>query len=1094
MSKPEATTPATAGRCWETLPWPAPELLESMKVGPFAAARAAGQAKYDSLVSGLRRERVGKPILYVGAGTCGLGAGAAKTIEAARNYVKVHQIAADVIEVGCIGLCSEEPILDVQLPGRTRISFGNVTGDKVPELLEQVFALDAPADMALGQFRPDNDETKTWDSIPWLDEHPFMAMQRRVVLINSGIIDPGSIDEYIARGGYSALAKALKTKTPDEICNIVEASGLRGRGGGGFPTGKKWKFARATASDQKYLICNADEGDPGAFMDRAVGESDPHRLIEGMAIAAYAIGATKAYIYIRAEYPLAVARLKEAIAQAKAYGLIGHNILNSGNNLDIIIKMGAGAFVCGEETALIHSIEGKRGMPRPRPPFPAVQGLFGKPTVINNVETLANLPLIIEHGAEWYAAMGTPGSKGTKVFAISGMVRRTGLVEIPMGTTLRQVVFNVAGGIPGGRKCKAVQIGGPSGGCVPEAHLDIPTDYEALKNFGTIMGSGGLVVVDENTCMVDFAKFFMEFIQSESCGKCIPCREGTRRMLEILQAITRPRRKEEDVDALLRFQGIMYLKELGEMIKATSLCGLGQTAPNPVLSTLQWFRDEYEAHVYDRRCPAGACKELVGAPCQNTCPAGTEVWRYVAHIARGEYKEAYKVIRDALPFPSVCARVCHHPCEYQCRAGATGGEPIAVRTLKRFVVDRVSANTYAPEVKPAAPDAPKIAVVGAGPSGLTAAYYLGVMGYPVTVFEREDQAGGMLAGAIPEYRLSRSQLRYEIDRMLVSNVELRYNQALGRDFTLDDLLTRQGFKAVYIATGAHHSRRMGTPGEDCHEGVIPGIEFLKAYNLHGREMGRGRVGVIGGGNSAIDAARVALRQKRVEKVTVFYRRTQAEMPAYREEIDAAEEEGIEIRTLVAPVEVLSKDGKLAGIKLVNCKLGDTDASGRRQPVPIPDTEHIVELDTLIVAISEQPETDGMTGLDLNRDGTLRINRESLMTNRPGVFAGGDVVTGPNSVVDAIAAGKKAALMISNYVSGRLLRTLPKVRLPDFYIEPVQTREEDEGEGAHRVEPPLLTVSKRRKNFAEVELCISEEQARCEAGRCLRCDLEFTHPG
>jgi len=562
-------------------------------------------------------------------------------------------------------------------------------------------------------------------------------------------------------------------------------------------------------------------------------------------------------------------------------------------------------------------------------------------------------------------------------------------------------------------------------------------------------------------------------------------------MLEILQAITRPRRMEDGTDALLRFQGIMQLKELGEMIRATSLCGLGQTAPNPVLSTLQWFREEYEAHIYDRQCPAGACRDLVGAPCQNTCPAGTEVWRYVAHIARGEYAEAYKVIREALPFPSVCARVCHHPCESMCRAGATGGEPIAVRTLKRFVVDRVSPNTFAPEVKPAASDAPKIAVIGAGPSGLTAAYYLGVMGYPVTVFEREDQAGGMLAGAIPEYRLSRSQLRHEIDRMLVSNVEVRYNQALGRDFTLDELMGKHGYKAVYIATGAHHSRRMGVPGEDVKEGVFAGIEFLKAYNLHGRELARGRVGVIGGGNSAIDAARVAWRQKRVESVSVFYRRTEAEMPAYREEIDAAWEENIRIHTLVIPVEVLSKDGKLCGLKLIRCRLGDADSSGRRQPQPIPGSEFIVELDTLIVAISEQPEVEGLAGLELNRNGTLRINRESMATSRPGVFAGGDVVTGPKSVVDAIAAGKTAARMIGNYVSGRLLRALPKVKLPSFYIEPPEVPEQEEGEDARRVEPPLLTVSKRRKNFAEVELCISEEQARREARRCLRCDLEFT---
>ncbi len=1092
MSKPEAEKTAAAGRCWETMRRPSPELLEGLRSGPFTTARSSGQKQYDALIAGLRRENVARPVIFVGAGTCGLGAGAAKTLEAARNYLKINQKAADVVEVGCIGLCSEEPILDVQLPGRARVSFGSVTGDKVAGLLDKVFSGTIPTDMVLGQFRPEDAQQETWNEVPFLDQHPFLAMQRRVVLINSGIINPGSIDEYIARGGYSALAKALKTQNPDAICNLVEASGLRGRGGGGFPTGRKWKFARASASDQKYLICNADEGDPGAFMDRAVGESDPHRLLEGMAIAAFAIGATKAYIYIRAEYPLAIANLKTAIEQAKAYGLIGHNILNTGVDLDIIIKMGAGAFVCGEETALIHSIEGKRGMPRPRPPFPAVKGLFGKPTVINNVETLANLPQIIEHGADWYAAMGTPGSKGTKVFAISGMVRRTGLVEIPMGTTLRQVVFDIGGGIPGGRKCKAVQIGGPSGGCVPEAHMDIATDYEALKSFGTIMGSGGLVVVDETTCMVDFAKFFMEFIQSESCGKCIPCREGTRRMLEILQAICRPRRKEDDNDALLRFQGIMQLQELGEMIKATSLCGLGQTAPNPVLSTLKWFRDEYEAHVYDRRCPAGACKELVGAPCQNTCPAGTEVWRYVAHIARGEYDDAYKVIRQAHPFPSVCARVCHHPCESMCRAGATGGEPIAVRTLKRFVVDRISPDVYIDETRPAGPNSPKIAVVGAGPCGLTAAYYLGTMGYRVTVFEREAKAGGMLVAAIPEYRLPREQLQKEIDRLVGPNVEVKFNRTLGKDFSVDDLLGKHGYKAVYLAMGSHQSRKMGVPGEDGTAGVIPGIQFLKAYNLHGQHLAKGRVGIIGGGNSALDAARVAFRQKGVTSVTVFYRRTRNEMPAYHEEIEAALAEGIQIRTLVAPTKVVSADGKLTGVELLQCKLGDRDASGRQQPVPIPGSEQVVDLDTLIVAISEQPETTGLAGLNVNRGGTLKVNPESYATGRPGVFAGGDIVTGPNTVVDAIAAGKNAAQMISNYVSGRLLKVLPKVKLPSFYIEPVETADDD-GEAASRVEPPTLPVERRRGSFAEVELCVSEKSARCEARRCLRCDLDFTQP-
>ncbi|HEY3322742.1 MAG TPA: NADH-ubiquinone oxidoreductase-F iron-sulfur binding region domain-containing protein [Planctomycetota bacterium] len=1091
-AKPAGGDAGATSQCWETPTFPVPELLEGLKSGPFSSAKSAGEPSYNALISALRRDRVEKPVVFIGTGTCGLGAGAAKTIEAVRAYIGSKGIPADVVEVGCIGLCSEEPLVDVQLPGRSRVSFSNISAQKVPALLDQALAGKIPADMVLGQFRAaPNTEQKTWDKVAYLDEHPFLKIQRRIVLAASGIINPGSIDEYIARGGYSALAKALKHQTPDEICNTVDASGLRGRGGGGFPTGRKWKFARQAPAEQKYLICNADEGDPGAFMDRAVGESDPHRLIEGMVIAAYAIGATKAYIYIRAEYPIAVTRLKEAIVQARAYGLLGHNILNSGNNLDIVIKMGAGAFVCGEETALIHSIEGKRGMPRPRPPFPAVKGLFGKPTVINNVETLANLPLIIEHGAPWYAAMGTKGSKGTKVFALSGMVRRTGLVEIPMGTTLRQVVFDVGGGIPGGRKCKAVQIGGPSGGCVPEPQMDIPTDYEALKEFGTIMGSGGLVVVDETTCMVDFAKYFMEFVQSESCGKCIPCREGTRRMLEILQAITRPRRKEDKLDALLRFQGIMALKELGEMIKSTSLCGLGQTAPNPVLSTLKWFRDEYEAHIFERRCPSGACKDLVGAPCQNTCPVGTEVWRYVAHIARGEYADAYRIIRQANPFPSICARVCHHPCEKMCRAAATGGEPIAVRTLKRFVVERVSPDTYTQDIKIAAPNAAKIAVIGGGPSGLTAAHCLGAMGFKVTIFEKEKKAGGMLMSAIPEYRLPREVLQKEIDALLNQNVELKLNQSLGRDFTIDDLMNKQGYKAVYLATGSHQSRKLGVPGESV-QGVIPGIKFLKAYNLDGQTLAEGHVGIIGGGNSALDAARVAIRQKSVKSVTVYYRRTRAEMPAYAEEIEAALEEGVILKPLVAPVEVQAQNGKLTGMKFINCQLGERDASGRQQPVPIKGSEHVVPLDTLIAAISEQPEAEATGGVSTDRGGAVIANLESHLTSRPGVFAGGDIVTGPNTVINAIADGKNAAMMINNFLSGKLLKTLGKLRLPSVYVEPVEMAEDEDSESS-RLHPDSLPVEKRKGNFVEVEQCVSENAARCEARRCLRCDLEFTHP-
>ncbi len=566
-------------------------------------------AESDSRLVRARRQEVTHPVIFIGAGTCGLGAGASATLKAVQSYLQNHEVTADVVEVGCIGLCSAEPLVDVQLPGRPRVMFRKVTEDQVPQLLEAVLSDKIPEAMALGQFR--HPTLAPWPDVPMLDEHPFFAPQTRWVLANCGVIDPASLDEYIAHGGYRCLVDVLHTMTPMQVCEAVESSGLRGRGGGGFPTGKKWKFAQGTTATQKYLICNADEGDPGAFMDRAVIEGDPHRLLEGMAIAAYAIGASKAYIYIRAEYPLAIRRLRQAIEQAEAAGLIGPNLCGSGFDLEVVIKMGAGAFVCGEETALIHSIEGRRGMPRPRPPFPAVQGLFGKPTIINNVETLANIPQLMAMGHEAFAAVGTDTSKGTKVFALSGKITYTGLVEVAMGTTIRQVLFDIGGGIPDGKAYKAVQIGGPSGGCIPEQHLDIKIDYESLKTVGAMMGSGGLVVMDEDTCMVDLAKFFMDFIQRESCGKCIPCREGTRRMLEILNVLTRGRKNEARLDAIDRFMSVTQLQQLAETIRQTSLCGLGQTAANPVLSTLRWFRDEYEAHLFQRKCPAGACAELV---------------------------------------------------------------------------------------------------------------------------------------------------------------------------------------------------------------------------------------------------------------------------------------------------------------------------------------------------------------------------------------------------------------------------------------------------------------------------------------------------
>lgn len=560
------------------------------------------------LLKKLKRENKSGIQVFVGAGTCGLGAGADKTKYAIKEYFSAKNLSVEIISTGCIGLCSSEPVVDIIVPGKNRISFENVTAEKVAEVLDGVLSENIPLSGIIGQFR--GNDTKPWNDVIFIDEHPFFKEQKRIVLKNCGIIDPTNIEEYIAFGGYSSVFNTITKFSSLQVCEMIEIAGLRGRGGAGFPTGKKWKMALNENQDEKYLICNADEGDPGAFMDRAVIEGDPHSVIEGMITAAYAIGSNHGYIYIRAEYPLAIERLKIAIAQAKEYGLLGKNILNSGFDFDLKIKMGAGAFVCGEETALMHSIEGKRGMPKPRPPYPSVSGLFGKPTVINNVETFANVAAIMQNGASWYSSIGTQNSKGTKVFALSGKIEKTGLVEVAMGTTLKDIIFKIAGGIKGGKRFKAVQIGGPSGGCITDENIDILVDYESLKNVGAMMGSGGLVVMDESTCMVDIAKFFMDFIQRESCGKCIPCREGTKRMLEILQSITSSPDSESNQNALERFQGVIMLEKLGEVIKDTSLCGLGQSAPNPVLSTIRWFRNEYEEHIYERVCKAGVCTDL----------------------------------------------------------------------------------------------------------------------------------------------------------------------------------------------------------------------------------------------------------------------------------------------------------------------------------------------------------------------------------------------------------------------------------------------------------------------------------------------------
>ncbi len=533
-------------------------------------------------------------ILICGGTGC-TASGSASVIAALESEIKAHGLENEVkvVRTGCFGLCAVGPIMIVYPEG---CFYSAVKAENIPRIVEEHIIKGRPVKELLYK------ETVTEDAIKSLNQTDFYNKQKRVALRNCGVINPESIDEYIAYNGYQALAKCLNEYTPQQVIDIVKASGLRGRGGAGFPTGLKWSFAAANKADQKYVCCNADEGDPGAFMDRSVLEGDPHAVLEAMAIAGYAIGASQGYIYIRAEYPIAVERLEIAIKQAREYGLLGKNIFGKGFDFDIEIRLGAGAFVCGEETALMTSIEGKRGEPRPRPPFPALKGLFAKPTILNNVETYANIAQIILNGPEWFASVGTEKSKGTKVFALGGKINNTGLVEVPIGTTLRTVIEEIGGGIPKGKKFKAAQTGGPSGGCIPAEYLDLPIDYESLISIGAMMGSGGLIVMDEDNCMVDIAKFFLEFTVDESCGKCTPCRIGTKRLYEMLDKITKGQGTLEDLDEM---------EKLCNYIKNNSLCGLGQTAPNPVLSTLRHFRNEYIAHVVDKKCPAGVCKDLL---------------------------------------------------------------------------------------------------------------------------------------------------------------------------------------------------------------------------------------------------------------------------------------------------------------------------------------------------------------------------------------------------------------------------------------------------------------------------------------------------
>jgi NADH-quinone oxidoreductase subunit F len=1050
-------------------------VIRIQDIGSFSAAREAGMAKLLPT-----RPRIG-----VGMGTCGAGNGAEGVYHAFAEIIDRQGRDVKLASVGCFGFCAQEPLVNVRLPGRPLVILRRVAASDALRILDDVAVGQITEGLALCKIEEWDHLTgrvlygNGYPKIPSWQEIPFFKPQKKIVLRNCGLISPDDIEEYIAIGGYQALYKVLIDANPELVIEQIKASKLRGRGGAGFLTGLKWEFLRKAAADRKFIVCNADEGDPGAYMNRNEIESDPHSLLEGMVIGGYVMGATEGIIYVRAEYPLAVHRLNRAIEQARQSGVLGDNILGRGFKFDIRLVEGAGAFVCGEETALIASLEGYAGRPRPRPPFPAQKGLWDKPTNINNVETWYNVAPIVSKGPAWFSETGSTKSAGTKVFSLVGKISNTGLVEMPLGTPLKTFIYDVGEGGADGKHIKAVQTGGPSGGCIPHEMFDTPVDYETLAQLGSIMGSGGIVVMDEDNCMVDVARYFIEFTHSESCGKCVPCRVGLDKSLRILNSFTRGRALESDLDRL---------DEMGRMIRDTSLCGLGQSAPNPLLTTMRHFRHEFEDHIRAHRCRAGVCEDLALSPCENSCPLHMNIPRFLQLYREGSLEEAFEAVVLDNPLPASTGRVCQHPCDNRCRRRSLD-ESVNMREVHRFIADsiyrsdRFNAMVERIAARKMAPTERKVAVVGGGPTGLTAAFYLALLGHEVTVYESNPEPGGMLRYALPEYRLPRETVRREVELIRGMGVNFVCNVAVGTDIALNDLDNQ--YNAVFMAIGTWKESWVYLPGTEL-KGVLPALLFLEAVAKEEPvRLGR-RVVVIGGGNAAIDSARTALRMG--AEVTVVYRRERKDMPAIREETDAAEHEGARFHFLATPHRIVGdEEGSVKAIEAVKTKLGEFDASGRRRPVP---TEEIVRLqcDTVILAVGEAVDMDFVraSGLRIKEDNTLQVDRYTLETSRSKFYAGGDLISGASNVSNAMGYGKKAARNIDQRLMG-------SGRWDNIWPEFVYSNAPPEAPSeSRRHETSELPAAERVESFVEAMVGLSADDALDEAGRCLRCDIKDHH--